>query len=91
MPRVPRAEIRALKSAYAPQKRFETALDFCMHLLNDETAPLTAKVRVAKAVMQIQEPRVRPARPGVKAQREERAEDAAHGVFEPPPVPKRAH
>ena len=91
MPRVSRPEMRALKSPYPTQKRFETAEEFCLHLLNDFDAPLSAKVRAAIGLVRAQQPRVRSARPGVKAQREERAEDAARGAFEPPPLPKRPH
>jgi hypothetical protein len=83
--------MRALKSPYRAQKRFETAEEFCLHLLNDEAAPLAAKVRAALGLLRAQQPRVRPARPGVKAIRQEAAEDAARGAFEPPPLPKRSH
>jgi hypothetical protein len=60
-----------------------------MALINDESAPLEAKLRVVRGLLRVQEPRVRPARPGIKARRESAAEDAARGVFEPPPLPRK--
>ena len=88
MPRIPRAEIRKLKAPYATGERFETALDFAMAVLNDPDAPLEAKLRLARAVLPFQTPKLEAACTGKEAAAE-RAEDAARGAFAPPPVPKQ--
>ena len=58
MPRIPRAEIRKLKAPYVTQKRFDRAVDFCMHVINDPDAPLEAKLRLARAVLPFQTPKL---------------------------------
>jgi hypothetical protein len=85
MPRVPRPQMRAMKSAYPAQKTFETVEEFGMALLNDETAPLEAKIRVARALLRVQEPRKAA---GKKVARQEAAE-AVRGAFELPPPPRK--
>ena len=89
MPRIPRAEIRKLKAPYAMGERFETALDFAMHVINDPDAPLEAKLRLARAVLPFQEARIEPVRPGKKETAQEAAEAAARGPFAPPPLPRK--
>jgi hypothetical protein len=71
------------------QKRFETAQDFAMHVINDPDAPGEMKVRLARALLRVQEPRIKPARPpGKKAWAREAAE-AVRGAFEVPPLPRK--
>jgi hypothetical protein len=90
MPRIPRPEMRALKSAYPTQKRFETALDFAMSVINDPDAPLEAKLRLARAVLPYQEARIESAAGAGKKERARvAAEHAAQGAFEPPPLPRK--
>ena len=89
MPRIPRAEIRKLKAPYVTRKRFDRAVDFCMHVINDPDAPLEAKLRLARAVLPFQTPKLEAACTGKKEAAAERAEDAARGAFAPPPVPKQ--
>jgi hypothetical protein len=89
MPRIPRSEIRALKAAYAKGGPFASALDFAMAVLNDPDAPLEAKLRLARAVLPFQTPKLEAACTGKKEAAAERAEDAARGAFAPPPVPKQ--
>ena len=89
MPRIPRSEIRKMKAAYPAGERFETALDFCMHVINDPDAPLEAKLRLARAVLPFQEARIEPVRPGKKETAQEVAKAAAQGPFAPPPLPRK--
>jgi hypothetical protein len=89
MPRIPRAEIRKLKAPYVTQKRFDRAVDFCMHVINDPDAPLEAKLRLARTVLPFQEARIEPVRRGKKETAQEVAKAAAQAPFAPPPLPRK--
>jgi hypothetical protein len=71
------------------QKRFETAQDFAMHVINDPDAPGEMKVRLARALLRVQEPRIKPARPPGKKERAQEAAETVGGPFATPPLPRK--
>lgn len=86
-----RAVERTLETASPGSKRFKTALDFAMDVINDGDAPLDAKIRLAIAAMPFQHPKLEAAAPGKKEQRQANAEAAAGaGKFAAPSGPKLA-
>jgi hypothetical protein len=79
---------RTLETASQGSKRFKTALEFAMDVINDGEAPLDAKIRLAIAAMPFQNPKLEAAAPGKKERREEAANNAAKGKFATPSPPK---
>ncbi|WP_188260859.1 hypothetical protein [Azospirillum tabaci] len=81
---------RTLEAAPPESKRFKTALDFAMDVINRDDAPMDAKIRLAIAAMPFQHPKMEAAVAGKKEQKEEAAKAAAQGRFAPPAPPKLA-
>jgi phage terminase small subunit len=69
-------------------KRFVTALDFAMDVVNDPDQPLDARVRLAIAAMPFQHPKLEATGAGKKEERQKKAEVAATGRFAPAAPPK---
>ncbi|ONG53458.1 hypothetical protein BKE38_12140 [Pseudoroseomonas deserti] len=69
-------------------RRFASALDFAMEMINDPQASMDVKVRLAVAALPFQHPKLEGAAPGKKEQRQQAAEAAAGGKFAPPAPPK---
>jgi hypothetical protein len=79
-----------LKAPYATGEPFERAVDFAMHVINDDAAPLEAKLRMARVLLPFQEARIGSVRgPGKKEQAQEAAEAISSGPYAPPQQPRK--
>lgn len=79
---------KALQSAKPGGKRFETALDFAMEMINDPEAPMADRVRLAIAAMPFQHPKLEPRTQGKKDEKAEAAKAAGSGKFKPSAPPR---
>lgn len=68
-----------LKTAPRRSRRFKSALQFAMEMINSADAPLDAKIRLAIAAMPFQSPKLAGAPLGKKEQAQRDAETAAQG------------
>lgn len=87
-PKKVKAAERTLARAEPATRRFETALDFAMAVINDPDANQDAKIRLAIAAMPFQHPKLEAAAAGKKEQRQEKANEVAKGKFASPAPPK---
>lgn len=71
-------------------KKFDTALDFAMAIINDADALMSDKIKLAVAVLPFQHPRLEGMAPGKKDIQASAAREAAKGKFAPPAGPRLA-
>ena len=79
--------IRKPRNAILGSERFTDALSFLMALINSPDVAVELKLKAAIACLPYQE--VPAAEVGKKQLAQEQAEEAAQGIYAPPPEPKR--
>ena len=70
---------QTLQAGRRRSKRFKTALDFAMSVINDPDAPLEAKIKLTQAVVAFQSPKVSAGGLGKKDAAQRAAETAGEG------------
>lgn len=70
---------RTLQASPRRSKKFKTALDFAMAIINDPDAPIDAKIKLAQAAMPFQSPKVAAGGLGKKDAAQQAAKTAGAG------------
>ncbi len=81
-------KVVAAEKALKVGRKFATALDFAMDVINDPAADMNDRVRLAVAVLPFQHAKIAEQVPGKKEQKSEKAKEVARGRFAPPSPPK---
>ena len=82
-----RAATSALRAGDGGARRFQTALEFAMSVINDPAADMADKVRLAVAAMPYQHPKLAEQPAGKKEEAAAAAERAASGRYATPATP----
>jgi hypothetical protein len=79
---------RALTQGKTETKTFADALEFAMATINDPTADLDGKIRLAIAAMPFQHPKIADVKASKKDAQHQAAKEASKGKFAPAAPPK---